>query len=180
MGRVERGQAGAGAGLTRGGARLAGWPEQWRDQTRQAGAAQEERVAHVHKHVPKKVFPAHGVVAALRGRQVGVRLHADEGEVRGGAHQRAQAARSQAAHRLLPQRQRLRQGEEGASGGSAQLLPPLCWPCLRARTRRPQAAQRVALKPNQSAGEVAPMPNPNTFHRIPRRPPDLATVTPRP
>lgn len=48
------------------------------------------------------------VVAALLGRQGGVGLHADQGQIGGGAHQSTQAASAQTSHGLLPQGQVLR------------------------------------------------------------------------
>mmetsp|Transcript_89534 Transcript_89534/g.278634 ORF Transcript_89534/g.278634 Transcript_89534/m.278634 type:complete len:245 (+) Transcript_89534:237-971(+) len=48
-----------------------------------------------------------GVARALRGRQHAVRLHADEREVRGVAHEGREAPRAQGGHRVLPEAQLL-------------------------------------------------------------------------
>jgi hypothetical protein len=61
---------------------------------------------------PGTAGSTHGVVAALLSRQLGVCLHADEGQIRGRAHQGTQATGRQAAHSLLPQRQGLQGGQE--------------------------------------------------------------------
>lgn len=68
------------------------------------------KIAIANRNSPEHT---HGVVAALLHRQVGVGLHADEGQIRGGAHQGTQTTGSQAAHGLLPQRQRLQQASMG-------------------------------------------------------------------